>query len=343
VTDSETEKPAKSARGMRGLLIAIVVVVAGWSAFWWISADLVDAGFDDVIARQAAEGTTITCGNRSIGGWPFKIRVACAPLEIARPDGSRLSLKAARAVALIYQPQHIIAEADGPATINPLGLTPDGRAEWKLAQASIKLGVEDPHAVSVALENPHLDGFAALGLNADLTSKVLEAHTRYVGEGANRRRDVALVAKELSPGDDGFPLDGEVLIRLADPERAGGTPLMLTAEPRELTIERATLTDGTTRLSVSGTLTADAATGVNGELDLIVEDPDHLAPLLARLLPPDSPLAKSIAGAVSGFGKRSEVAGKTQVELPVKVVDGAVSLGIIPLGRIPLHRLPGVL
>lgn len=340
MSDPQAKKTRRSRRLPVILAGLVVLLVIGWSALWGVGAHLIGTKFDEIIAQQAALGTRITCADRAIGGWPFRLDVACTPLTVERADGSRLSLPAARAVALVYRPNHIILEADAPATIDPAGMAPDGRAEWTLGHASLKFSTGGLTALAAQATELSLSGFEPLGLRAGLKAADVELHTRR-NPGDPTRIDIAASLTKLVDGTspDAPPLDVDLRLTVPDPRRTGtAMPLSLTAETGTIDVVRADISGGDTRLGVAGTLQLDAFATPSGTLTLTVDQPDGLEALLARLLPPESPLVKAITGAVTGFGRKTEEDGKTRIDMPVTIRNGTVSLGLIPLGRLPRAR-----
>src|SRR4051794_22128495 len=64
----------------RLFLMPVLVLVAalGWSAFWFYAASQVDAGVEAWRAREAKSGRVYDCGQRSLGGFPFRFEVTCS-------------------------------------------------------------------------------------------------------------------------------------------------------------------------------------------------------------------------------------------------------------------------
>ncbi len=335
-----------SRRGPIIIAVVIALVVAGWTVAWFVAANYAERIIDDTIAAQTAQGTRIACSDRSISGWPFRLSLTCAPLTIERADGTRLMLPAVRAVSLIYRPTHLIIEADAPASLNPFARAPDGTATWDLGHASLVFSPTGPRELAVSFTGLALSGFAPIGLKDGLTARLAEIHTRRDPDDPSRI-DAALTLKGFTRPGDTAPIDARILVTVPDPmsvtetrplnlaAASAATPAAIALANGGISIREITINDETTRLSLAGDLKPDALSRPSGTLMLTVANPDGLQSLLARLLPPSSSLAATIAGAVSGFGKTTGEGEDRTVEVPVNVSGGAVSLGLIPLGRLP--------
>ena len=115
---------------MRKLVIVLaVLVVAGWSAAWLYASREAGRRVDDWIKAEATQGRVWTCPNRSIGGYPLAITIACSdPTFSGRGlgqvvDGSlaalaaELSLLHPRTIALTLRAPFAYRTSDGETDI----------------------------------------------------------------------------------------------------------------------------------------------------------------------------------------------------------------------------------
>ncbi|MCW2308577.1 DUF2125 domain-containing protein [Rhodobium gokarnense] len=335
-----TEAPRRS-RSTRIFVLAVagvIAVIAAWSAAWWYIADTAETVIDRTLADLRRGGTVVACGGREIGGWPFRLEVRCAPLRLKTPDGFALKVAAARAVALVYNPRHIIVETDAPAEIDAGGRAP-GAIAWSLGHASVVIGDNGPRELSVALEDPRVSGFGPLGLK-DVAATNAQFHMREAPDRPGTL-DVALSVSDLveSPVPLGAPIGAGLEARLPANVMANASrPVTLAAPSPDgpaLDITRAHLEAETARLALDGHLTLNAAGAPEGTLDLEVTDASRVTAILRRLVPADPAKLESIEGAITGFGRKTEVDGKTVHVLPIRIRNGQASLGLIPLFRLP--------
>jgi len=96
------------------ILIAIVLIVTiAYSAAWFYGADRISNELDQFATNGAQP--QITCGNRSINGFPFRFDVTCSNANISLGD-DQVSINRMQATVRVYSPTHVIFFADGPAT-----------------------------------------------------------------------------------------------------------------------------------------------------------------------------------------------------------------------------------
>ncbi|MBB4303576.1 hypothetical protein GGD81_002623 [Rhodobium orientis] len=335
---TETPRRSRSSRIFVLAVAGMVAVIAAWSAAWWYIADTAGTVIDRTLANLRRGGTVIDCGGREIGGWPFRLEVRCAPLDLKAPDGTTLTVAAARAVALVYKPRHVIVEADAPAEIALGGRAP-GAIAWSLGHASVIVGDHGPRELSVALENPRVSGFGPVGLK-DVAAANAQFHMRQAPDRPGAI-DIALSVSDLveSPVPLGAPVGAGLEARLPAnvmPNAAG--PVALAARAAggpAVDITRAHLEADTARLALGGHLELNAAGAPEGKLDLRVTDASRVTAVLKRLLPADPAKLESIEGAITGFGRKVEEDGKTVHVLPIQIRNGQASLGLVPLFRLP--------
>lgn len=117
---SDLKPTTKSSRFILLPVIGLFVLAGLWSIYWFVAAAKVEEILTTTLARQQARGLTITCGNRTIQGFPFKFLLNCEKLKVVRETPTRLTtLTASRLVAAVmaYNYNHMISEIYGPFEI----------------------------------------------------------------------------------------------------------------------------------------------------------------------------------------------------------------------------------
>ncbi len=66
--------------------IVVVLLVAGWSLFWWLGRDALVRSFDAEMARLQAAGWSIEWSERELGGFPFGYTMRLTELQAAEPQ-----------------------------------------------------------------------------------------------------------------------------------------------------------------------------------------------------------------------------------------------------------------
>jgi hypothetical protein len=188
------------------LSLAVVILVAGWSAFWFYAAERANAAIAGWVEREARSGRVYTCGSQSLRGFPFRIEVRCsdAGLQLPKMDPA-LSVRMGDVLiaAQIYQPTLLIGEWSAPLTISDVGQPPRMTATWTLLQTSVRGRPRAPERISIVADNPaweRVTGGASERMGA---AKHIEVHAR-MASGTLRDRpviDLAMRANALTAPD----------------------------------------------------------------------------------------------------------------------------------------------
>lgn len=309
---------------------------------WYYLADRLDEAVGTAIARAAGEGVTLTCGNRQVFGYPFRLGLRCDRLGIDAPGKLDAAAGALRTAGQIYDPTRVVAELGGPLALQ----TPNGpplHVDWTLARASAHFWTQGLDRFAVVLDNPvvgigrpaadgggvaasdHLEVHARRN-GGDLDLSVTDAGIRALAPDLSRlpRFDAALDATV-----DGAAtwLSGQVPGETLGQALAGRTGTL-----RVLRLALAGIPDAASDLSGPFRIGGDGL--VSGEFTLAVTDPQKIAGLLAAISPRSAGLAGSIASGIALAGKSEN--GRTVIR--ITVAEGDASVGFIPLGRIPPLR-----
>jgi hypothetical protein len=341
--------------------LLLVILAAGWCAFWFYAV----GGARDLIAgwieREQRAGRIYTCGDQSLGGFPFRIEFRCtkadAELSNAKPP-VQLSASRVTAAVQVYQPTLLIAEIDGPVSIADLGQAPKMSANWSLAQMSLRGTPRAPQRVSFAADRMIVDR------SGDKPERVFtaghaELHGRIVS-GTVAENPVIDVATNLVAASAPAlhplatqPLDFDADTRLVglknfapkswaerfrEIQQAGGR-----VEVRSMRLKQGELlaiASGTLKLTASGHLDGDlqvTATGVEKVLPALGVDMakmggsrnERIGAALGFL---DKFAPGAVTGVMSFLGEPAELEGRKATKMPLRFRDGVVSLGPIKLG-----------
>ncbi|ACL59314.1 DUF2125 domain-containing protein [Methylobacterium nodulans] len=370
-TETDGDVPAQH-RGRIGLFapfILLVLVAALWSAGWvWVRGRAEEA-VDQWFAREAQAGRSWTCSDRSLGGYPFRLELRCAALRFARSDVT-FSVGPVVAVAQIYQPRHVIVEADGPFHVEQEGKV--GDVTWRLLEASLHLTdggfqraslvTDDLRGQVTGVEVP-----GAAGQPIAFTAEHLELHARptpgrFESDGAvdlsARVTQATLplldpILGGTEPADLGLD---------ATASRAAGLRTRPLAEELErwrlaggsVALTRLSAEKGRSRLQAQGTLALDESHRLAGQLDVRTAGLDAvIAPLVTEQLGErvggaNAALIGNLVGQLLGGGRRREEAPASgrpdEAALkplpPVRLAGGKVAVGpfVIPNVRLdPLY------
>lgn len=309
-----------------GIVAAIVLYTAGWH---YAAGRLLERA-EVALAALGRDGNRAVCETPAVHGYPFRIGVYCTATYVERAGlGLAASTGAFRSAAQVYDPLHVVAEADSPARVTLPGMVPLD-VDWEALRASARLARPLPERVSIEIRKvkavadmPGPDGPTALAADR------LELHLRpNAGD-----LDAAVRFEALEPGRFLFG-DGVVppLSGLADATVAGGIERLRTQRGDlrglSLTVRQAEVrTSSGAGLTASGTISVDQDGLVDARLSLDALKPQELAPVLAAAFPSE---ADGIRAALAGLATLGETP-----SLPLMVTKGQVFLGFIPLGVLP--------
>lgn len=350
------EGPSRSKSPRKYIFLGAAVVVAAglWSAYWAAGRGVIADVLRNTVEVAQVEGGTLACAEQVLGGFPFRFELSCRPLQVADSRGNRLTVAGFRAVALAYNPKHLIAEADAPLEAVTTNSTSDTApqiaglelsAGWTLAQASVRVGEDSLTRLDAALQMPTIDLFGLGAAILSVKAGVAELHARRV-DPAETAVDVALSLTGVAstgklPVPDWPPVDVNLFIRLpyGAPLLAGGglvhsLPAVLKT-PDAIGITEFHLTGGEVELSAKGTLGVDAEGWLAGELPLTVVGAEKIAPALAPFFPAGSAVPQTLQGAVLALGKKTTLEEKPAVTVTVTFERGRARVGLIPIASLP--------
>ena len=214
---SQGGNPVPSRKGLYFPFIALLLVMIGWTVFWFVTAGKADKVVDGFIAREASRGRDWVCPNRSVSGYPFRIQLNCDNPQLLEKNADGVHREATLGGlslhARILSPGHFIAVLAPPFRTRQ-GSDGEMDLSWQSARASFRASQEGFADASVELSAP----VAAIGVGENKDIRALA-------------KDVAFHLRR-SPGD----VPGtDVVLRVGDLTFA---PLdQLTGNPEPLKLE----------------------------------------------------------------------------------------------------------
>lgn len=317
---------------------AIVVVILGWSGGWFYLRGQLDQRIETALKASSGTGASVACARRQIAGFPFRFEVTCTRPVATTPSGATVLLNRLEAVALVYNPWHIIFDAIGPAQGQDLATGAALTANWTSARSSLLLSNSGARQIDVVFNDFDLNS-ANTGLGR-LLAQHLEFHARPVPETRDTVEGFVSAQSLKTHQLNGLPgpIDGRLHLRLANGlGLLSGRPLnaLPRAEDGSLPFELVwlSLSSGETELTATGQLKLTPAGRLSGKLDLGIRGIDNAKALLAGLFPQGSPAPESLTGAAIALGQpKTDREGRHFIELPLTLEEGAVRVGVVPLG-----------
>src|SRR5271165_4600049 len=84
------------------LVLMVIVLGGGATLLWNFVAARAGAALDDVLAREAERGTTITCPQRQFSGFPLRMAFDCTAPTYAGNAGGHAITASARGLHVQY-------------------------------------------------------------------------------------------------------------------------------------------------------------------------------------------------------------------------------------------------
>jgi hypothetical protein len=343
MTQSAASPRPRSRTWLYGPFIALGLLAAAWSGFWFYARGKSEDVLDRIIAREAGLGRQWTCQDRTISGFPFRFEARCSAIALtaARTNGAvSVTGGALVIVAQIYNPQHIVLKATGPAIITQ----PDGAKttlRWSSYDSSFHLSGLSFDGIATVIINPQVETRTG---QTPFKAAFLEWHgrrnpTRFASDGVI---DISLSARaailppldELAGNDTPADIDLTASLTRALVFMTGLKPenldLWRTGGGRT-EITKLAITKGTGRFETKGELGLDDQRRLIGRLEPSAAGIDRIAGI---------PVG-SIGGLLSGRPAASPAGAPASLRpLPtVEFRDGRVQAGPLRIPRLQLSPL----
>jgi len=328
--------------GRRQLIAAaaiLAVFALAWAGGWFWLASWADERATAALQELSSRGVEVDCRDRTITGFPFSLRLACAETKVTdRRNDASASLAGLRGGASIFAPMTLRISMRAPveAASPALGTA---ALRWDNAEISAGLGISGPR--SVAFQAKRLEADLAVA-RSPVRSISAQSADGSLGLSANGGSDIAV----------GFADLGVSLAEAALPSVSGSASGELSVPPRALLAGRAALQapiwardididvqSGGARFKATGDIAVDADGIVDGKIMLKIAGTEAL-PALIGLLP--ASWQQKANGAVAGiliFGKTGKLDGQPASEVTVEIERSRVKIGntdIVTLPPVPL-------
>jgi hypothetical protein len=342
--------PRPTRRKFQYLLVAVLVVIALWTVGWFVANHLASQRIAALKADFIARGGVIGCDAESLGGFPFKFTVDCSPASFDLPErGLSATLGGLEAIALIYNPGHVLTSVQGPLAFkagNGIGVD----ANWSSLQTSIRVGTSRLKRFSAVADDLASTITAPVGRTLPSAVGAKHAEVHLIQNGADATAlDLSGIVDGLTttiPGAPNLPsLSAQLFATLpgALPELNDGRidpiPAWIAAGGK-IKLERLGLDVGGFLAMASGDLSVAANGEISGRVAIRIDQLDRLPDLAETLQPGSRDRVARILGPLSAFLQPVQVDGKTWREATLTIRNGKVQAGFIPLGRIPPLKLP---
>lgn len=264
---------------MFGPLLAVLLLLAGWSAYWLFASAAARTASAAARQRLAGEGITLACGSETWGGYPFRFEFSCSDPRVTSPQGSAAA-RQLLVIAQAYKPSHLILLLDGPTKLEGFSRVLD--LDHRRAIASFR--IEDAKPAGFSAEIPDL---RIAGL---LSSAKIVLHGRGTPAG---KVELALSAEPLQVT---IPREAPLLL-----DEAAVT--VTNRQDRSLDVSMFALRQGSVKLWGDGRIGVDGRNRLSGKIATATNDIDGLLKAGAPYLRMDDRDRAAVKIVLGLFGK----------------------------------------
>lgn len=323
---------------VRYLVIALaataLLAVAGYTAYWFMTADRLRAGLEKWAADHRAQGYDIKWGETSVGGFPLKFRIGLTDASLARGNSYRIAVPEVVGEAAPWDLWRWRIAASRGAAGNAQGI--DATITAQSLEGEVVLGAEDNR---FDLSAVHLAGAGAEA--GTVAAQIVLPH-----RAPQSHSDVGLAAMvqvyhlvlpravtALGTTIESFAIEFHIMGGLA----AGDWRQALAAwrdEGGTVEVTRGTLQWGALEMEANGTLALDPNMQPTAAMTASIVDQDALidAAVAAGVLPKkNTTLVKLVLDLIARRGAD----GRTRLTAPITVQDGRLSIGQAEFGKVP--------
>jgi len=326
--------------------LAVLAGVAHTFAWLWLTGALT-VGFSDWVTQQRARGWDVEHATPERGGWPFAARLTVPDFRLA---GSTATLRQgftwrAGQIALTVAPPHLdrlSITAEGPQRLTSGGLTLPYTADR--LRILLPLDPTPPPRPTEFL----LEGLDATGPEGPVTASRILAVISPEHGGPEAGVHLHLTASQivLPPGQAAHPFGRTIESATADAVLTGPppSPIPMTAVERaeawrdaggRLELQDVALRWGPLIGALRMTLQLDDALQPQGDGRLVLERPAEAVGAVAAARMIDARAATGAQAMLALLARVPEGGGAPQVDVPVALERGTLSLARIPLLRVP--------
>ncbi len=277
---NDQTKPAASPRWkLYGPYVALLVLALGWSVYWYVASRATQEALDSWFAQERSLGRVWSCGERSVGGYPFRIELRCSNPSFEGRLGAaqgKAQIGDLLAASHLYNPKLIVGEFKSPLNFRAQDQGVDIGIEWRKLLISHRRGSEAGQT-SIEMDEGVLRAKDPM-VRIDLRSEKFEFHLRPTPQ-ADASLDFALrfVKLQSAPLDqlmgEASPIDAVVALTFSQSRAFNGATLAQSFEnwrvaQGKLQINELKLAKGNAKLEVKGPLSLDEQRRIRGKLDI---------------------------------------------------------------------------
>ncbi|MEO1199946.1 MAG: DUF2125 domain-containing protein [Pseudomonadota bacterium] len=324
-------------------LALFLCVFAVWSAYWVVARGIAADRLDHELAQARMNGTVLDCSGQSLGGYPFRFEWRCVAPRLERVTAGGpviLTANHVTAVALAYNPRHVIVEVDGPMQVMgeaPVPYTLE--LDWARLVSSLRISNDGISRLDLSIEHP-AGWLTPEGgrTRASASADTLELHLkRSDDETLPQAWDVAVrtfAAILLQPGREvTVPADAGVIgtishAGLLDPDAMQASLAAWRDAGGLMSVNQIALRQGEIAVELTGELGLDSLGRPEGQFVALAAGVDPSAPI-------GEGITALAAAGLGALGTPAELDGRPATEVDVVLSDGVVRIGLLPVSGLP--------
>lgn len=309
----------------------VLLVVAGASAAWYYVAGQIREQIGLLAYADGETSPQLTCATLGVGGYPFAFDVECTDAVVISGD-VMVEVPGVRASAMVYDFNHFLASAKGPAEISDAFTGQRSALSWTGLEGSLRL--VDNRIARLSLVGDGLAWNDLLFGDALLASSShAELHLLDIPEAHQPDRHLAALALYLKADDLDLPVATltdtalEVQAELTgipdDFNTIGLTPILPAwqAAGGEFNLVALRMTDAAADLNASGKLSLDAQGLPNGTISI---DSKGVAERIGPMI--EEPWRTLVLGVPGEDGRHTN---------QLNFRNGTLSSGLLPITTLP--------
>jgi len=320
------------------IAVIVLVLVAAYTAGWFIVAGKIEARAKADMVKLASQGVGVQCEDLHMGGYPLRVNVICSSISWQKPSEG-MALRAGRFTSgsPVYAPRSLSNALTGPAFVEFPGIKPL-EINWNTFTSNTRLARPFPTEIELNARD------VSVGLRTETTtteqiSKLEQMNFRMSSEDDQLKINGRFAALKLEPyliGNAKSPeIDGLVDMEVANAATflaPSPAPFNERMRGHSGVIHQAFLSmPNGAMLSVSGPFSVDLEGQIDAALKVTLVNPQSFAQAGQTVFPEQGGNIATVLFALSAMPKDEN--GNPTIEIAVR--KGRASAGFIPLGRLP--------
>nr|WP_321455610.1 DUF2125 domain-containing protein [uncultured Cohaesibacter sp.] len=341
----EPKHKSGASRILWGLAIVLILLIAGWSAFWYYGYKVTQSLVDRIVAREVNGQRVLSCQNQSLGGYPLKLAMDCSSYAAIDPaSGWQVTGGPLQVYWQIHEPNQASLKTHAPMHIEQ----PDFGQSFDITGSLITSAVSllPPNgirAISFAAQDATLSanntmiGYPHGTIKADSIELQASPLQERAGDLQFSLKAVELSIEQLPILNGEMKFTAEEGLDALLHDRKNPTKLWLQQSGKIRDID-GRLEIGQKTLKLKGNIAFNQAGRANGTLKLRILNPSVENAHIKQTL---SAKRDGFNGPLTGLqlmGKPVRDGEMVGSEVKITLTNGAIKAGFLPLGTLPSIR-----